>query len=193
MLCLSLWLTGLIWFIGQIPTQLSVDFTKTDAIVVLTGGKNRLEYGLELLSEDMGKKLFVTGVHENITVENLLLRSSSTEAHDKLLPIAKTAIILGHEAENTIGNAEETRRWLKAEHYTSIHLVTSNYHMPRSLEEFQKTIPGITIIPTPVIPEDFSLNDWWDSPENRNLLLSEYHKYLASIARHYFLSLLHRP
>jgi len=72
LLCACLWLAGLIWFIGQIPTQQVADDTVTDAIVVLTGGSNRLEYGLQLLAEGRGKKLFISGVHENITVEDLL-------------------------------------------------------------------------------------------------------------------------
>ena len=188
MLCLCIWLTGLIWFIGQIPTQPSTDKTQTDAIVVLTGGSNRLEYGLKMLSDGLGQKLFISGVHENITLEQLITRNSTPEIREKLLPIAHESIILGHEAENTIGNAEETLHWIKSEQCKSIYLVTSNYHMPRSLKEFHKVIKGVNIIPAPVLPDDFSMNNWWSTTENRMLMLSEYHKFLASIVRHYIVS-----
>ena len=132
--------------------------------------------------------LFITGVHDNITVAQLLARNATPQARETLLPIADRAIVLGHQAENTIGNAEETKRWLKSGHYKSIRLVTSNYHMPRSMEEFTETIKGITIIPSPVEPDEFTMENWWRTPEGRHLIFSEYHKYIASIFRHYLIS-----
>ncbi len=72
LLCLALWLTGLAWFVWQIPAHIIDDNRETDAIVVLTGGSGRLEYGLELLAEGKGKKLFISGVSEGITTEQLL-------------------------------------------------------------------------------------------------------------------------
>ena len=191
MVCLLVWLSGLLWFTSQIPLSPTTDKTQADAIIVLTGGSNRLEYGLELLADGLGKKLFITGVQDNITVEQLILRDATPEVRAKLSPIPTNLIILGHDAENTIGNAEETKRWLESEQVRSIRLVTSNYHMPRALTEFTKTLINITIIPSPVMPDDFSMADWWKHPDNRNLILSEYHKFLASRARHYLLSLAH--
>lgn len=191
-LCLILWLSGLLWFIDQIPTAQSNDTTPADAIVVLTGGSNRLEYGLQLLAHGLGRQLFITGVHDNITVETLLLHNATPQIQQILLPVADRSIILGHEAENTIGNADETKRWLNSMHYTSIRLVTSNYHMPRSLEEFNDTVKGVKIIPSPVEPDDFTMANWWCTRESRNLILSEYHKYMAAVARHWLVSQLRR-
>ena len=57
-LCMTVWLAGLSWFIAQVPRGPSSDPRSADAIVVLTGGSNRLEYGLQLLAEGKGKKLF---------------------------------------------------------------------------------------------------------------------------------------
>src|SRR3546814_4570320 len=60
---------------------------------------------------------------------------------------------LGFEAADTAGNALETAGWLNAHGYKSIRLVTANYHMPRSLVEFSRRLPGITIVPPPVLPD----------------------------------------
>jgi len=180
-----LWLGGLLWFIVQIPVQPSANESTTDAIVVLTGGSNRLEYGLQLLVRVKAKKLFISGVHDKSTSEAILGHTTAPEIRMKLMTLGSESIVLGHEAENTIGNADETARWLKQEGYHSIRLVTSNYHMPRSLSEFTTIMPDITIIPHPVFPDDFKLPGWWNHTESRHLILSEYHKLLASKLRHW--------
>lgn len=187
LLCACLWLGGLFWFIAQIPEQLSADDTPTDAIVALTGGSNRLEYALQLLTQGKGRKLFISGVHDTTSADSLL-RHAPAGIRAQLATLPDGSIILGHEAENTIGNAEETSRWLAKEGYRSIRLVTANYHMPRSLEEFTQTLPGVTIVPEPVVPDDFQLNSWWLHNESRTLVLLEYHKFLASKLRHWLLS-----
>lgn len=190
-LCLAIWLGGLFWFIAQMPQEISSDTQETDAIVALTGGSNRLEYALKLLTQAKGKKLFISGVHDTTTAQNMLSRAQS-DVRDKIASLPQDAIVLGHEAENTIGNAEETARWLEKEGYNSIRLVTANYHMPRSLEEFRHTLPGIIIVPEPVFPDYFNHSRWWMNAETRNLILLEYHKFLASKLRHWFVSATHQ-
>jgi uncharacterized SAM-binding protein YcdF (DUF218 family) len=186
LLCLTLWLTGLIWFIGQIPTQPAINPPQADAIVALTGGSGRLEYSLQLLTQGKGQELFISGVGEDITIEQLLRQ---VPLHSTLTPEQLQHIALGHKAENTIGNAMETTRWLRQHGYHTILLVTSNYHMPRSLEEFTEAAPGMTIIPVPVFPGDFTLSDWWNDAASRTIMLSEYHKLIASKLRHWFFPL----
>jgi uncharacterized SAM-binding protein YcdF (DUF218 family) len=97
-------------------------------------------------------------------------------------------IVLGHDAQNTIGNAEETSRWVKMQGYESIRLVTSDYHMPRSLEEFSYTLPDVSVVPEPVVGDRFSLYKTIVNTESRLLLMSEYHKYLAARLRHVLLN-----
>ena len=78
-------------------------------------------------------------------------------------------------------------------HYQSILLVTSNYHLLRSVNEFEELMPGLNITPVPVISDDFNIDNWWQNAESRRLLLSEYHKYLASELRHWFVSVVRHP
>ena len=51
---LIFWLMGLVWFVNQVPKQISYDKSQTDAVVVLTGGKNRLDTGLKLFFKGYG-------------------------------------------------------------------------------------------------------------------------------------------
>ena len=48
---------------------------------------------------------------------------------------------LGYEALDTVGNADETRTWARSNGYTRLIVVTSRYHMPRSLAELALAMP----------------------------------------------------
>ena len=177
-----IWLGGMQWFATLIPTNTSPSTEHADAIVVLTGGKNRLEYGVKLLAEGRSDKLFISGVHEDIS-EQQLIDLVPPDLHKKVIHLGDNAITLGREAWNTIGNAEETKRWLKDQKIQSILLVTSNYHMPRSFYEFRHLVKGVNIIPAPVPTDDYDPTSWWTNPRYRMLVFLEYHKYIASMAR----------
>ena len=60
-------------------------------------------------------------------------------------------------------------------------LVTSAYHMPRSLLEFRRIMPEMIIVPHPVFPEDYNPRHWWRWPGSPGLVISEYSKYLVAV------------
>ena len=152
--------------------------TATDAIVVLTGGSLRLNTGLTLLQEGLAERLFVSGVHRGVDVQQLLrIARQSPDA-------AECCISLGHEADDTAGNADETSAWMASHRYRSIRLVTAAYHMPRSLIEFRNTMPDIQIITHPVFPAQVKLDTWWRWPGTAGLIFGEYSKYLVARIRH---------
>jgi len=188
--CACLWFAGLCWFVAQIPTEPTNDTTPTDVIVVLTGGGGRLEYGLQLLAEHKGRVLFISGVSKGVSLQNILLKATPA-VRNELASQPAGSIVLGHKAVNTIGNAEETTLWMKGQSYKSIRLVTSSYHMPRSVSEFREAMPGIIIVPDPSFSGDFSLQYWWLDTENRALVLSEFHKFIAGQLRHVLISTRH--
>ena len=174
----SAWLAGLFVFADSIPRQPQQSHEKTDAIVVLTGGTLRLEQGLALLSQNMAKKLFVSGVHRGVDVQQLIDRSRrSPEMID-------CCIVLGYAADHTAGNATETAEWMSKQGYKSLRLVTASYHMPRSLIEFHYAMPKIQIIPNPVFPENVKVDEWWRWPGTATLIVGEYNKYLVAAALH---------
>ena len=172
-----LWLGGLVWFAETIPETLDDPGEPTDAIVVLTGGSQRVQAGLQLLAAGKAKKLFVSGVHHGVDVA-VLLRSAG-QAPDGL----PCCVVLGYSADNTYGNAAETAAWMRQEHFVSLRLVTSNYHMRRALLEFSRAMPETRIVPHPVFPESVKQARWWASPGTLELILGEYDKYLWALAR----------
>lgn len=175
------WLYGLIDFSQKIPGQVDDTETRTDAIVVLTGGSERLEAGASLYQSAMAKKLFISGVNERVQVKDILpIETIRPEEAD-------CCIELGYTASDTIGNARETAGWMTKEGFQSLRLVTANYHMPRSLLEFHHAIPDIKIIPHPVFPKNFYREGWWQRPGSARLVFAEYHKFLLTHLR-FFIS-----
>ncbi len=177
MALIVLWLGGLVWFARSIPTDIADADSTTDAIVVLTGGSLRVQSGLALLAAGKAKKLFVSGVYHSTDVAALLRVSRQSPEH------VACCIFLGHEADNTYGNAVETAQWMRSEGFHSLRLVTASYHMPRSLLEFTRAMPDARIIPNPVFPESVKQRRWWSSPGTLTLIVGEYHKYLLALAR----------
>ena len=172
------WGGGLVWFASLIPTRLADATTRTQAIAVLTGGRGRLSTGLQLLSEERADKLFVSGVYHGVDVSKLL--DMSRHAPEEL----RCCVDIGHSADDTAGNAVETAAWMRRQGYRSLRLVTSSYHMPRSLLEFRAALPGVTIIPHPVFHEQVKQERWWVWPGTASLIASEYTKYLLARGRH---------
>lgn len=174
------WLSGLFAFLDIIPREIVGDDEETGAIVVLTGGSLRVETGLQLLQAGLARKLFVSGVHRGVDVEQLLRVARQTPAQ------ADCCIALGHQADDTEGNAAESVAWLRQEGFTSLRLVTGAYHMPRSLFEFRSVMPEARIVPHPVFPPQVKLDEWWRWPGTAGLILGEYSKYLIVRGRHLF-------
>jgi uncharacterized SAM-binding protein YcdF (DUF218 family) len=172
--CLS-WLGGLLWF--ATPPAADTRAAATDAIVVLTGGSLRLQSGIDLLREGKGRQLFVSGVNQRVDLDDLL--GVSGHAPDWAL----CCIVLGHEADDTLGNARETAQWIRSQGFRSLRLVTAWYHMPRSLLEFDRAMPEIDIVAHPVFPAQVKQEHWWTWRGTADLLVSEYVKYLGALAR----------
>lgn len=174
---LALWLVGLVWFASTLPDGVDDPATSTDAIVVLTGGSERLTTGIDLLRHKLGRKLFVSGVYRGVEVAELLKLSRQTPEE------VECCIVLGYAAESTEGNAVETAAWMSREKFASLRLVTGSYHMRRSLLEFQGAMPGVTVVPHPVFPTAVKQDEWWMWPGTAHLIATEYMKYLVAVVR----------
>jgi uncharacterized SAM-binding protein YcdF (DUF218 family) len=177
------WVIGLVAFVTRIPHEGDVDLTATDAAVVLTGGCERLEAGLELLATGHAKKLLISGVNKNVDIATLLASLNPAEV-PKLPPeTIACCIALGYSAEDTRGNAVETADWMRQQRFKSIRLITAAYHMPRSMLEFHRAMPGVQVLPYPVFPRQVRQEGWWRWPGTTNLLIREYNKYLVALLR----------
>ncbi len=174
-LCLC-WAAGFVWFAAALPTAVEDAARRTDAIVVLTGGSERLPEGMRLLQAGLAQRLFVSGVYSGVDVETILALDAQAPA------TLSCCIELGHDARHTVGNARETAAWMARMGFSSLRLVTANYHMPRSLALFRRAMPGIAIVPHPVFPQAVWMEAWWRRPATLALLAGEYTKYLVSLA-----------
>ncbi len=172
------WLTALVHFVSIIPRNSVGDSVSTDAIVVLTGGSLRIAYGFELLDKGKAKKLLITGVNREASVDELMEKN---DAPDALRDISQNeeVIALDFNADSTRMNAYEAAKWMREQKLRSLRMVTANYHVPRSLIEFRRAMPQVIIVPDPVFPERFTLESWWTDSVSRELILSEFHKFLA--------------
>ena len=168
---------GFLWFAHLVATEEMPLQRDADGIVVLTGGASRIADAIELLAAGHGKRLLITGVN----------RATSTQEIARLLPRHQgwltCCVDLDHSAVNTIGNAAETRRWVKSLGFRSLIVVTSSYHVPRAMAELGRQLPQVNLIAFPVVTDKLRAEPWWTSLPTAKLLFSEYLKYMLAQVR----------
>lgn len=176
-----LWCGGLIWFTSRVGSYAAMPRkAQVEAIVVLTGGRMRFEEGFALLKAGYAQHMFVSGAGHGVTVRDLFMAASSECTAEDMVAMAQ--IEVGHEALDTRGNAQEVAQWTAERHITSLLIVTSGYHMPRSLLYLHEALPKDTrIVPFAVLSDQVKLEAWWSHPGTRDLMLAEYHKYLGAL------------
>ncbi|WP_212112744.1 YdcF family protein [Bartonella queenslandensis] len=117
---------------------------KADAIIVLTGGENRIETGLHLLQKGFGSRLLISGVNTSTNLKSFM---QNMHISPRLI---SCCIDIGHQAINTRGNAKESAAWIKKHHYKTLYIVTHDYHIWRSMRELKYLMPDIHFIAYPV-------------------------------------------
>lgn len=176
MLAVVMLVIGFFIFTGSIERSQLAPRT-ADGIAVLTGGVARIDEAMKLLTQQKAKRLLITGVNRTTSTEELKQLASQGDQ------LFSCCVDIDKEARNTIDNATETSQWVARNHYTSVIVVTSNYHMPRALAELGRVMPGVTLIPYSVVDNNVHLDRWWTFPGTTRLLISEYLKYLPALAR----------
>lgn len=174
----TLLLAGLFGFAHVVGNQAPTGEEHADAIVVLTGGELRIQAGIRLLAEKRGGRLLISGVNRANSRAVVLKRLATSK--DALM---SCCIDIGYSAHDTVGNADETYEWASNHGYRSLVVVTSNYHMPRSLLELSRVLPGVRLVPYPVISPNARLETWWQHPGTARLIVSEYLKLIPAMAR----------
>ena len=147
-----------------------------DAIIVLTGGQARLDAAIDLLKSGKGERLLISGVHPDANRDDL---SAVTGGGKHLF---SCCVDIDHAALDTIGNAEESAKWVRSHAYDRIILVTNNYHMPRSMLEMSRLLGNAVLEPYPVVNTRLDEGRWMRQPALR-VLFTEYNKYLLALAR----------
>ena len=172
---LTLCIIGLV-----VITALFIDFTyktfsyrqntqKADAIVVLTGGKGRVEEGVRLFRKSRAEFLFFVGVDPSVRKSDLYRPKPGDPSADN--------VILEKSSRNTLENSIFGRDVIVRSGVHSVLLITSRYHLKRASILFRNSLPkDITIIPYPV--DSVNLKEsWWSHGGSFQLLFREFYKY----------------
>lgn len=172
-------LAGFVVFMHRVATyEWATPVVSGDAVVVLTGGDSRIKDGLNLFNSGVGRRLLISGVHHAVTRQELQRLSHAPQPL-----LFDCCVDIGYVAQSTTGNAAEAREWLEIWGFRRVVLVTSTYHMPRSLIEFRRALPGVELVPYPIVRRDRSGDDWWHSRGALKRVFFEYVKCWPAAAR----------
>lgn len=183
-----IWFSGLGAYASRVQQSTPAPLPKpAEGIVVLTGaGSNeRLAAAIGLLEDGYGQRVLVSGVNREATREDIRNVSRAVRR------LYDCCVDLGFTAADTVGNARETAEWAKAMRYSSLIVVTTDYHMPRAMLELRAVFHGSGVrletyaVPTPALKS----SRWWRSPRAARLMVVEYSKYLAILGREAVLGL----
>jgi uncharacterized SAM-binding protein YcdF (DUF218 family) len=160
----------LAWFMHLVgmPSELPAH---TDGIVAFTGGPERVETALRLLSRGRADRLLLSGIGGGAELAELAHRADVDPT-----PLGPR-VTLGRNATTTRGNAMETAAWARANGIRSLLVVTAAYHMPRAITELERTLPEVALYPMPVSQERAG-----HSGMPLRLVAEEYIKFLATAA-----------
>jgi uncharacterized SAM-binding protein YcdF (DUF218 family) len=163
---------GFIGFLRVAAAAPEAPARRTDGIVVLTGGAERIATGLRLLREDLGQWMLISGVHRDTMLEDL-----ATGAE---LGALAQRVELGRVATTTRGNGAEVAEWARTYRLRSVRVVTAGYHMPRAMLELRRAAPGVELLPWPVVPPRLRQAGALGELRTWSLLVGEYMKLLLA-------------
>lgn len=173
----GLMISGFLYFAETIAAMEPPRNPRADAIVVLTGGFQRIDQAIGLLKQGAGQRLLISGVNPT-TSGSQIRKFTQSSSH-----LFECCVDIGYDAMDTIGNANETARWINDHGYRRVLVVTNNYHMPRSLLELRRSDKHTEFLSYPVINSDLKHGSWLGEPGVMKAMLSEYIKYTVAVAR----------
>ena len=151
-----------------------------DGIVALTGDEVRIHEAVRLLANGKAKRLLILGVYPT-TNKPEIISLNTIDWGDA--PLFRCCVDLDKRALNTESNAVETTLWVRQRGFRSLIVVTSDYHMPRSLVELHQSMPDVKLIPYPVRSRGPDAS-WWSHPRTAWVLAKEYMKFVTALARY---------
>ena len=174
-----IWLVGLFAFADRVRNFTPApEPERADGIVALTGpSAERVNAAIRLLEQDKGERVLISGVNREVRRQEL---RELTPGSNRLF---NCCVDLGFEAETTNGNAQEIAAWARSKGYDSLIVVTSDYHMPRSLLELRSAAPGLELTPYAVSTPSLDNSRWWRAAVTARRMTLEYVKYLAVLGR----------
>ncbi|MDX9732316.1 MAG: YdcF family protein, partial [Bdellovibrionales bacterium] len=104
---------------------------RADCAVVLTGGSGRVKEGMDLLARKMVRKLIISGVNPHADWREIFPNWPYYQ------DVSEADIVLERRSRTTFGNAQQTMAVSDALGCRDLLVVTSVYHLHRSLKTFR--------------------------------------------------------
>ena len=150
----------IVWILAQ-PLVISEEPRKSDAILVLGGGvgesgkvgqgyEERAEYAVELYKKGYAGHIIFSSGYVNIFEETRVMKALAVS-----LGVPESAIMLENKSVNTYESVLYAKNILGKEHWNSIILLSSPYHMLRVSKVFAKVGGGIKVLYAPIPKSSF--------------------------------------
>lgn len=140
-----------------------------DAILVLTGGENRIAEGFRAWRAGTGRELYILGAGGKAKLDLIL------PGHPALTPDERRRVHIEGWSENTLENAYSAKSVVRERAFKRVVLVTADYHLPRAYLALRTVLPAeVSIAAIPV------RSDWKDRnalPRTLRLFFIEGWKY----------------
>ncbi len=126
-----------------------------DCAVVLTGGAHRIREGFDLLNQKLIKKLVISGVFSEASLNEIFPYWSFYEN------LNIDDIILEKRSLTTYGNAQQSLPIVEALKCRDVLVITSSLHMHRAFKTFKATFPSeVQLYKHSVVPGPTEVG-WW--------------------------------
>ena len=161
---------GFVIFLKKIHyNQASFNY-QTDGIAVLTGGKGRINLGLELFNKNRNLRLIISGVDKKVSDKSIIPNNLKN----------KSSITIDKISESTYENAKIINQWTSKYKLQNVTIITSYYHMPRSMMLIQSLTPAINFYAYPVEKKISNKISFRENILYYFFITEEYLKYLVS-------------
>ena len=167
---------------------------KGDVIVVLGGGTRSADYPRQLVevNESGDRVIYAAWLYHQGAADTLILSGGDPSvfapANDsvgadqmlvllQMLGVPETAVILETNSRNTYENALYSKPLLEEIDAKEVLLVTSAFHMPRSVAIFEKQ--DVSVVP---LPTDFEIVSYEDGRDSSFDLLNAFSKFLPTVS-----------
>ncbi len=158
-----------------------------DAIVVISGDTELARFweGMRLYQEGWGRVLLLSGAAEDSGPSNAMVMADMARA----MGVPASDLLVDPDAMDTYGNAVNSLRLLRSRGLTSALVVTSPYHVRRTVATFQAVFrdSGVDVRVWSAPDPHWRKASWWLHPDTRSLTISELQKllYIAATGRYH--------
>jgi len=152
----------------------------SDAVLPLAGARERPPYAAQIFTDGFSGHFLITFLPlDNRRSRKWYVEDIKRIAIENNVPKEKILFVQGR-ATTTFEEAENVREFILNKGWTSLIVLTSDYHSRRSKFIFNRVFQNSDIdISIQIAASGYQPERWWQTPEGRRLTFSEYAKLFA--------------